>query len=185
MSDLVHCSACGLLVEPAEIGPDGTCCVGEPAPPEYDDCLDDGTPFPPEEEESRDMNSTDAAQCARLAIETYEATSREVRRVTDALADLELRRAEAKMAAVQRLIAEPHPATGKPMSVSAAEEYVLLDPAYQRYARDLRDLQLQKLELEARLHAAEMGARLYTACVDAGAALALVRARGPSDGAAR
>ena len=95
---------------------------------------------------------------AEQALVNYDAAGASLIKATSNLAYAEAERATQKMAAIGRLVEQVNPATGKPFTVSQADDFAQLDPAYAMYKARCLGLQLRKMEAEHALESARLTA---------------------------
>ncbi len=110
---------------------------------------------------------SDAAAPAEVAIRFYDLAVVTHSEAVDRLTALEQARASEKLAALVRVCATTHPATGKNYSASQAEDLLQLDPGYADYRRRVVEAASAAREAEDEKLSARLVAQLRIALVRA------------------
>ncbi len=112
-----------------------------------------------------EMPSTlsDVTGDAEDAIRHYDLTVAIHSECVDCLTGLEQQRAAEKIAALVRVCATTHPATGKNYSASQAEDLLQLDPAYADYRRRVMEATAAVREAEYAITSSGLTAQLRIA----------------------
>ncbi len=111
------------------------------------------------------MDLSDAVGDAEAAIRFYDLAVVTHSEAVDRLTALEQARAAEKIAALVRVCATTHPATGKNYSASQAEDLLQLDPAYAEYRRRVVEATSAAREAEDEKTSARLVAQLRIAAV--------------------